>query len=87
MPSPALGAGAFPSASECQMDIFEIIQELREERERVDRVIRSLEALMNGEEPREEGAPMRRGRKSMGQEERLQVSQRMRKYWEQRRKK
>ena len=74
--------------SGCPMDIFEIIQQLREERERVDRVIRSLEALMNGAEPMEEEiSPKRRGRKSMSQDERLQVSQRMRKYWKQRRKK
>ena len=68
------------------MDIHTIIQELHEERERIDRVIRSIEAIVSRDENPVSG-PKRRGRKTMSQEERRQVSQRMRKYWESRRKK
>lgn len=67
------------------MDIHKIIQELYEERDRIDRVIKSIEALGGDQELVFE--PKRRGRKTMSQEERRQISQRMRKYWENRRKK
>ncbi|MCX7008657.1 MAG: hypothetical protein NTY53_15635, partial [Kiritimatiellaeota bacterium] len=64
------------------------IQELYEERKRLDGAIAALESVLeaNAVSP---GAnpPSRRGRKSMSREERLKVSQRMRKYWAARRKK
>lgn len=70
------------------MDIAQIIRELHLERERVDKAIRLLEELIL-ENRRAADAPRGggRGRKFMGQAERLAVSQRMRKYWEERRQK
>ncbi len=68
------------------MDLYNIIQQLYEERERIEQVIRSLEELLAEEAAQVEAAPKRRGRKSMSQEERREVSKRMRKYWEARRK-
>ena len=68
------------------MDIHRIIQELHEERERLDRVIKSIESFA-GDEQEAPAPTKRRGRRTMSQEERRQVSQRMRKYWESRRKK
>jgi len=65
------------------MDLQEILQQLNRERERIERTIAAIEELAAGEL-----APVRkrRGRKSMGVEERRQVSARMRKYWANRRK-
>ena len=69
------------------MDLDEVIRQLHEERERLDRTIAALERLLQDEIVHEgRPAPGRRGRKSMGGEERLVVSQRMRKYWAARRK-
>ncbi len=68
------------------MDLYEVLAHLAAERKRVDDLIRALEGLQlgrDGEKP--VAAPSRRGRKSMGQEERLEVSQRMQRYWEERR--
>ncbi len=68
------------------MDFYKAIRELLEEKKRLDRLIAELEALekagdgTNGTAPRS-----RRGRKSMSEEEKLQVSERMRRYWEARR--
>jgi hypothetical protein len=62
------------------MDFYKTIQELRQEKEKLDRVIASLEALqssVNTAPPRKAG----RGRKFMGAAERLEVSERMRRYW------
>ncbi len=81
-----LSAGDVPSGSKYLMDVHEIIRQLYEERERVDHAIRSLEELL-AKEASGDTARKRRGRKSMSQEERRQVSKRMRKYWEDRRKK
>jgi hypothetical protein len=63
------------------MDLWKAIQELHRERQRLDRVIATLEALQRGEQPKS-----KRGRKNMPAEERRRVSQRMREYWEARRK-
>jgi len=69
------------------MDLFKAIQELYAEKDRLERVIASLEEL-----ERRGGAPpvvlksaKRRGRKSMSAKERREVSERMKKYWEARR--
>ncbi len=65
------------------MDLQKAIRELYDEKERIDGVIASLEQHLrtNGS-----GAPKRkRGRKSMGPLERLEVSERMRGYWAARR--
>ena len=65
------------------MDLQKAIRDLYEEKERIDEVIASLEQYL-----RTNGAvsPKRkRGRKSMGPEERQEVSARMRSYWASRR--
>jgi hypothetical protein len=69
------------------MDLYKSIQELYEEKARLERVIASLEELQrtaNGllEAPRVAG---RRGRKSMTAAERQEVSERMKNYWAARR--
>jgi hypothetical protein len=63
------------------MDLFAAIRDLLAEKRRIDRLIAMLEARQNGTFPRS-----RRGRKGMGEEERRQVSERMRSYWQERRK-
>jgi hypothetical protein len=71
------------------MDLYKAIQDLYAEKEKLERVIASLEELQ-----RSAGAPpllpkpaQRRGRKSMNTQERREVSERMRKYWAGRRNK
>lgn len=72
------------------MDLFKAIRQLYEERERLNRVIASLEELEKnaGKLDQETAAVLkRRGRKSMSDRERQQVSERMKQYWANRRKK
>jgi len=65
------------------MDLRANIQSLKAQLERVDRNIAKLEGFRG---KGAETAPRRKGgRKSMGQEERWQVAERMRRYWAQRR--
>jgi ElaB/YqjD/DUF883 family membrane-anchored ribosome-binding protein len=73
------------------MDLPKAIQELYAEKRRLEEAIASLEELLASkggaaslhlEQLRAKG---RRGRKSMPPEERRKVSERMRKYWAQRR--
>lgn len=65
------------------MDLYRIITELLEERDRVNRIIESLELMS------EEGPPVRkaqkRGRKRMDASARKSVSIRMKQYWAKRR--
>jgi hypothetical protein len=77
------------------MDLYEAIQQLYAEKERLERVIASLEELQRGAEELQRGAGAipaltqgikRRGRKFMNPEERQEVSARMKKYWATRRK-
>ena len=65
------------------MDFDKALRELYEERKRLDRAIARIESslLMFSDPPKK--SP--RGRKSMGPEERLQVSARMTAYWAARR--
>jgi len=69
------------------MDLYKAIQELYAEKEKLERVIASLEELQRTAA----GAPAlpkpakRRGRKSMTAKERREVSERMKKYWASRR--
>ena len=70
------------------MDLYKAIRQLYEERARLDRVIASLEDLQRTAGVDNEGEPAkRRGRKAMSEEERRQVSERMKQYWADRRKK
>jgi hypothetical protein len=61
------------------MDLQKTIEALRDEKAKLDRVIGSLEEL--AVERMVTVTKSRRGRKSMGAEERREVSERMRKYW------
>ncbi|HTP89521.1 MAG TPA: hypothetical protein VMJ34_21375 [Bryobacteraceae bacterium] len=63
------------------MDIYKAIQELIQEKKRLDAVIASLESRSNGALREKK----RRGRKSMSTEERAAVSRRMAAYWAARR--
>jgi len=67
------------------MDLIRIIQELRQERDKLDAIINSLEQLKGPDSMRPQFAPGRRGRRSMDAAGRLEVSRRMKKYWENRR--
>jgi hypothetical protein len=68
------------------VDLYKAIRMLYEEKKRLDRLIESLEDLqMHGNGSKAPAAPSRRGRRMMTAEERLQVSERMRKYWSERR--
>ena len=66
------------------MDVHKLIAELNAELEALNRVIGCLEQLPRGN-PGIVATRMHRGRKSMNAEERLEVSERMRKYWANRR--
>jgi hypothetical protein len=68
------------------MELSQTIKELCEERKRLDIVIAALEAIArpSGAEAAANAVDpgrSRRGRKSMGSEERRQVAERMRAYW------
>jgi len=64
------------------MDLNQVIQELLRERNRLDALIKALE---NGLDSQPSKKPRsRRGRKSMAAEERIQVAERMRRYWAER---
>jgi len=68
------------------MDLYRIIRELSQERDRLQRIIDSLEEMkpFGGKVPvRPEGK--RRGRKSMDNKARAEVSERMKRYWKMRR--
>jgi hypothetical protein len=71
------------------MDLYKLIQDLYAEKEKLERVIPWLEELQRaagfGIPPVPESGK-RRGRKSLGPEERQEVSERMKKYWASRRK-
>lgn len=73
------------------MDLYKAIRQLYDERERLDRVITSLEELQKAATVDAAAGPeptvRRRGRKTMSAEERREVSERMRQYWANRRKK
>ncbi len=69
------------------MDLYKAIQELYAEKEKLERVIASLEELQRtaGAVPPIPKGDKRRGRKSMSPKERQEVSARMKRYWEGRR--
>ncbi len=63
------------------MDVSQTILDLRAELARIDAAIQTLEQLQGGVvKPRS-----KRGRKAMAEEERAEVSSRMKRYWAQRR--
>ena len=70
------------------MDLYKAIQDLYAEKEKLERVIASLEDLQRsagGGIPPTPKSGKRRGRKSMSSDERQEVSARMKKYWASRR--
>jgi hypothetical protein len=68
------------------VDLYKTIKTLHEERQRLTKLIESLQHLeISGGAPARRKAPRRRGRKSMTAAERKQVSERMKKYWAARR--
>lgn len=74
----------FTNVRRSVMNLNEIIRILQVEKERVEDSIAALEALDLTKASRRP-AVGRRGRKYMGAEERKQVSERMKRYWEGRR--
>jgi hypothetical protein len=60
------------------MDLYKVIRDLCAEKERLDRTIAALEELSNTGVAH---PPRRRGRKSMSNEEKREISERMKKYW------
>ena len=65
------------------MDIYRIIGDLVEERNRLERIIQSLESALGNDQAIRPKS--RRGRKSMDGPARREVSERMKKYWARRR--
>jgi len=70
------------------MDLYKAIQDLYAEKEKLERVIASLEELQRSASsvPVLPKGMRRRGRKSMDAAERQEVSERMKRYWASRRK-
>jgi len=64
------------------MDLWNAVRELRLERDRLDKLIATLESVRRGGA---RSARSRRGRKHMPEHERKIVSERMRAYWARRR--
>jgi hypothetical protein len=67
------------------MDLYRIIDELVQERNRLERIILSLEGMTPDGKTPPRPPGKRRGRKSMDGTARLEVSQRMKTYWAKRR--
>ena len=69
------------------MDLVKALQELYAEKEKLEQSIALLEELQKSDIPHPSRIPgkSRRGRRTMGLEERRQVSARMRVYWANRR--
>lgn len=71
------------------MDLYRAIRELYAEKKRLEEAIASLEELLEAKAATDslnlDSLRKRRGRKSMGPEERRLVSERMKKYWASRR--
>jgi len=69
------------------LDLYKTIRDLLEERKRLDSLIHRLESMQRAEmEMARKEPPKRRGRKQMSESERREVSERMRRYWADRRK-
>jgi hypothetical protein len=67
------------------MDLYRIIFELVQERDRLQKIIESLESMDPDAEPPSRAPIKRRGRKSMDRAAREEVSARMKRYWAKRR--
>ncbi len=69
------------------MDLIKIINDLRQERDKLEAIITSLEQLKGSSPVAATHQVSRRGRRSMDAAGRLEVSRRMKQYWENRRQK
>jgi hypothetical protein len=67
------------------MELYRIIRELLQERNRLQRIIESLEEMKPSGKIKLRPEGKRRGRKSMDRAARDEVSERMKRYWAQRR--
>jgi hypothetical protein len=67
------------------MELYRIIRELMQERNRLQRIIDSLEQMNPASMTQVRPQGKRRGRKSMDRAARDEVSERMKRYWAQRR--
>jgi hypothetical protein len=67
------------------MDLQETIRQLKMERDRVKSAIAALEEFLASGHSDAADLPKRRGRKQMPPQERKEVSERMKKYWADRR--
>lgn len=67
------------------MDLYRIIDELVEERDRIQRIILSLEQMRDDGDVAVATPRKRRGRKGMDKSARQDVSERMKRYWARRR--
>jgi hypothetical protein len=80
-----------PIQGSSKVDLIKAIRDLHDEKKRLDKTIAYLEGLIaNGRNPGKaqvslRSTPSRRGRKSMSDAERRQVSERMARYWADRR--
>ena len=68
------------------MDLEKAIRDLLSERDRISGIITQLELMQKHQGDSPARSRKQRGRKSMSDEERVVVSNRMRQYWELRRK-
>jgi hypothetical protein len=69
-----------------RLDLIKIIHDLRQERDKLIAIISSLEQLQGSASSAPQHQTARRGRRSMDAAGRLEVSRRMKQYWENRRK-
>ena len=67
------------------MDLQKVLDELHRERNRLDALIRRIEAGQNASPSAMHASEGRRGRRNMPDAERRAVSKRMKAWWEQRR--
>jgi hypothetical protein len=63
------------------VDLYKAIQDLHAEKQRLDLTIAALEAIERPAGMAAQPGVKRRGRKDMNEQERQQVSQRMKRYW------
>ena len=68
------------------MDFSRTIEQLRREKEKLERAIASLEELQSSN-PKAEPEKPRTGRRFIGADERREISERMKRYWANRRSK
>jgi hypothetical protein len=63
------------------MDLYQIIEDLLRERNRIQAIIESLERMNSTDAVQVRSPGKRRGRKSMNEAARKEVSARMKRYW------